>query len=95
VAVWKTTEGQRFQNYRAVFTVLDAGVIARAWIDDLAAGRSLTTNAPAAWVEWVERGRYRALTAESTTVIRSVASQLPETPIKAAIKPGDVIDCNI
>ena len=24
VAVWKTTKGQRFQNYRAVFTVLDA-----------------------------------------------------------------------
>jgi hypothetical protein len=85
VAVWKTTEGQRFQNYRAVFTVLDAGVISRAWIDDLVAGRSLTANAPAAWVEWVERGRYRALTAESTTVIRSVASQLPETPLKAAI----------
>ncbi|MDW9391396.1 restriction endonuclease [Sinorhizobium meliloti] len=85
VAVWKTTEGQRFQNYRAVFTVLNAGVITRAWIDDLAAGRSLTANAPTAWVEWVERGRYRALTAESTTVIRSVASQLPETPLKAAI----------
>lgn len=85
VAVWKTTEGQRFQNYRSVFTVVDAGVISRAWIDDLAAGRSLTVNAPAAWVEWVERGRYRALTAESTTVIRSVASQLPETPLKAAI----------
>jgi hypothetical protein len=85
VAVWKTTEGQRFQNYRAVFTVLDAGVISRAWIDDLSAGRSLTANAPAPWVEWVERGRYRALTAENTTVIRSVASQLPETPLKAAI----------
>ncbi len=28
VAVWKTTEGQRFQNYRAIFTVLDAPVIA-------------------------------------------------------------------
>jgi hypothetical protein len=85
VAVWKTTEGQRFQNYRAVFTVLDAGAIQRAWIDDLAAGQSMTPNAPAAWVEWVERGRYRALTAESTTVIRSVASQLPETRLKASI----------
>lgn len=85
VAVWKTTEGQRFQNYRAAFTVLDVGVISRAWIEDLAAGRSLTANAPAAWIDWVERGKYRALTAESTTVIRSVASQLPETPLKAAI----------
>ncbi|CDZ55857.1 Restriction endonuclease [Neorhizobium galegae bv. orientalis] len=85
VAVWKTTGGQRFQNYRAVFTVLDAAIIARDWIADLAEGRSLTASAPAAWVEWVERGRYRALTSESTTVIRSVASQLPETPLKASI----------
>lgn len=85
VAVWKTTEGQRFQNYRAVFTVLDAGVISRAWIDDLAARQSLTANAPSAWVEWVENGRYRALTAESTTVIRSVSAQLPDTAVKAAI----------
>lgn len=70
VAVWKTTEGQRFQNYRAVFTVLDVPVVKRAWIEDLAAAQPITTNAPAAWVEWVERGRYRPLTAESTNVVR-------------------------
>ncbi|MER9971180.1 restriction endonuclease [Mesorhizobium sp. M0060] len=85
VAVWKTSDGQRFQNYRAVFTVLDAAVIQRAWIGDLAAGRPLTTHAPQAWVDWVERGKYRALTAESTTVIRSLASQLPDTAQKSAI----------
>src|SRR5688572_30353438 len=32
VAVWKTAAGQRFQNYRAVFTVLDVPVISRAWL---------------------------------------------------------------
>jgi hypothetical protein len=85
VAVWKTADRERFQNYRSVFTVLDAGVIPRAWIGDLAARRPLTENAPAAWVEWIERGRYRALTAESTTVIRSVSSQLPDTPLKTAM----------
>jgi len=38
VAVWKTTDGQRFQNYRATFTLLNAPVIARAWLKELAAG---------------------------------------------------------
>lgn len=85
VAVWKTTKGQRFQNYQATFTVLDTELISRAWLDDLAAGQSLTENAPRAWREWVERGRYDALTAESTTVIRDAASQTPDTPQKAAI----------
>jgi Restriction endonuclease AspBHI N-terminal len=35
VAIWRTAGGQRFQNYRARFTVLDAPVISRLWIDNL------------------------------------------------------------
>ena len=85
VAVWKTSSGQRFQNYRAIFTILDVPHVERAWIDDLQAGTSLTTHAPAAWREWVEMGRYRALAAESTTVIRNQEAQLPDTPVKATI----------
>lgn len=49
VAVWKTSQGHRFQNYRAVFTILDCPVIPRAWIATLGAGNALTPNAPAAW----------------------------------------------
>ena len=50
VAVWKTTRGQRFQNYRATFTVLDAPVIARAWLKELVAGPVVDASgsAPAA-----------------------------------------------
>ncbi len=32
VAIWKSKGGQRFQNYRAVFTVLDVPSISREWI---------------------------------------------------------------
>lgn len=85
VAVWKSTEGQRFQNYRAVFTILDAPVVSRAWIADLAAGNPNTINAPKAWLEWVATGKYRSLVAENTTVIRSVEQQTPDTPLKASI----------
>jgi|JI10StandDraft_1071094.scaffolds.fasta_scaffold19851_2 hypothetical protein len=79
VAVWKTTDGQRFQNYRAVFTVLDVPKVTRAWIRDIDAGNPHTDNAPAAWREWVQSGRYRALISESTTVIRSTEAQIPHT----------------
>lgn len=85
VAVWKTSNGQRFQNYRAVFTILDAAQVSRGWIDDLQEGKSRSAHAPITWREWVENGRYRALTAESTTVIRNQEAQLPDTPVKAAI----------
>tara|TARA_R110000782_G_scaffold268961_3_gene366215 strand:+ start:18423 stop:19640 length:1218 start_codon:yes stop_codon:yes gene_type:complete len=85
VAVWKTSKGQRFQNYQAVFTVLDAPVIERAWLNDLANGESLTANAPSAWSDWVRKGRYRALAAESTTVVRDQGAQLPDSPAKTLI----------
>ncbi|SDO98657.1 Restriction endonuclease [Lutimaribacter pacificus] len=85
VAVWKTTKGQRFQNYQATFTVLDTEIISRAWLNDLAAGNSFTANAPAAWADWVSNGRYRPLAAESTTVIRDVATQMPDTVQKSAM----------
>jgi hypothetical protein len=35
VAIWKTSQGERFQNYRATFTALDVPVVERAWINDL------------------------------------------------------------
>jgi hypothetical protein len=85
VAVWKSSEGQRFQNYRAIFTVLDTDKIERAWIRDLEAGNALSANAPQAWTDWVNRGTYRALTAESTTVIRSQEAQLPDSAEKRVI----------
>lgn len=85
VAVWKSSDGQRFQNYRSVFTVLDVALVKRAWINDLAAGKSTSANAPKAWVDWQFSGRYLPLAAEPTTVIRTVEQQTPETSLKASI----------
>lgn len=85
VAVWKTTRGQRFQNYRSVFTILDAAVVKRARLASLISGGRTTEGAPAAWSEWVATSRRRALTSEPTTVIRSLEEQTPDTPPKVAI----------
>lgn len=85
VAVWKSTDGQRFQNYRSTFTILDVPVMSRAWITDLAAGRPNTENAPKVWRDWVATGRYQPLVAEPTTVIRSTDQQTPDTSLKISI----------
>ena len=85
VAVWKTSLGQRFQNYRAVFTVLDVPSVDRAWLKDLADGKPMTRDAPEAWRVWVEKGKYLPLTSEPTTVIRSVDEQTPDTKSAANI----------
>ncbi|MGG7643908.1 DISARM system helicase DrmA [Rhodovulum sp. YNF3179] len=69
-------DGRQFQNYKATFTVLDAQVIARAWLQDLAAGNALTENAPAAWIEWVTTGKYRPLvTSEGSSVANTGDAQ--------------------
>ena len=85
VAVWKTTEGQRFQNYRATFTILDVAQTERAWIDDLALGNTPSPHAPKAWNQWVMTGTYKPLLAERTTVVRSQESQLPVTQLRIDI----------
>lgn len=61
VALWKTHGSQRFQNYRAVFTILDAPRISRTWIDSAVAGKAHVPEAPGAWTQWVETGVSRAL----------------------------------
>jgi hypothetical protein len=85
IAVWKTTRGERFQNYRSTFTILDVGVISRSWIDDILSGNPLTHNAPQVWVQWVQRGKYTPLISEPTTVVRNEDEQLPDTALKSEI----------
>ena len=85
VAVWKTSRGERFQNYRSIFTILNATLISRKWIEDLKQGRSLTENTPNAWLDWVHKGSYKTLISEPTTVIRTIEEQMPDTPLKEAI----------
>ena len=78
VALWKSSEGQRFQNYKAVFTILDEAVISRAWVH--AAGQGKTQGmAPSAWAAWVATGGIRPLIAPRSVLIRSRAEQLPRT----------------
>lgn len=76
VAVWKSVDGQRFQNYRAVFTILRLDVVPRTWLTELQQGVRLGPSCPLVWRQWVANGKAAALRAERVTRVRSKAQQL-------------------
>lgn len=78
VAIWRLSEGKRFQNYRARFTVLDAPIISRNWLDSIIAGKRDDTFAPREWLVWRESGRRQALRATRSIEWRNRAEQLPD-----------------
>ncbi|MFJ5088747.1 restriction endonuclease [Streptomyces sp. NPDC088674] len=78
VAIWRSTADDRFQNYRARFTVLDHHTLSRSWIEHLlAGGASIDGDCPPAWRRWIKGRAYAPLLAPPTTRIRSKADQLP------------------
>ena len=85
VAIWKSSQGQRFQNYKAVFTILDTSNIKREWLRAIAKGERNSVTAPEAWTRWVKTGKYTPLLAEPTTMIRSPQQQYPDTELKSQI----------
>jgi hypothetical protein len=77
VAIWRTTAGERFQNYRAVFTILDAGTIPRSWLDELAGGQSVGPNCPKVFKAFVQKRKYTPLRAPRTRQWRTLPEQEP------------------
>jgi hypothetical protein len=78
VAIWKSSRGRRFQNYRARFTILDVPVVSRKWITDIIARSPTSSDAPVPWSAWVETGQYRPLKATRSVEHRSKSEQLPK-----------------
>ena len=85
VAIWKISEGKRFQNYRARFTILDTGTVTREWIKDIISGNPRSPNAPTAWLDWTDTGQKRALLATRILDYRTRLEQLPHAPEAEAI----------
>ena len=80
VAIWraKGPDSQRFQNYKAAFTVLDVRTVKREWIDDIQNGCAVSSDhAPKTWMEWVKYRKYTSLYAPHTIEIRSKEQQIP------------------
>ena len=73
VAVWRSKNDQRFQNYRAIFSILDVNEVSRAWLSDT----SLEQHAPSAWKHWRRTGEARRLQSLPTLEIRNQSEQAP------------------
>lgn len=75
VAIWKSVDGKRFQNYRATFTILDVNKIPRTWLDELQQSRRQGDHCPDVWSKWVAGGKAKALIAQRITRVRSALEQ--------------------
>lgn len=84
VAIWKTTNKMRFQNYRATFTILNISVIGRNWLMDLQNSNN-SDFVPRTLIKWRKTGSYEPLSSEPTTIIRSPKEQIPDTKTKMEI----------
>lgn len=80
VGVWKIKDGKRFQNYRAIFTIIDEAEIDKHWLQDLVDGISTIDSkyCPRRWKEWVQTGLYKALECKNEFSIRSIQDQIPK-----------------
>lgn len=85
VAIWKTSKGLRFQNYRAIFTVLDTPKIERRWLRALKNNNAKPEGEPEAWTRWKRSGTYRPLKASKTIQFRARTEQEPQTDNQRAI----------
>jgi hypothetical protein len=90
VGVWRSENNNRFENYRATFTILKESPIAWAWLDDLVSGTAPadSLSCPLAWQEWVSKGVVTPLQAAVKKVPRSVADQRPCSPEESAVLAG-------
>ena len=79
VAIWKTKSGQRFQNYKAIFTILDIPIIERKWINDLISGNALSINCSKAYKKWVNERIYTPLYSIKTKKYRTKVEQIPNS----------------
>ena len=77
-AIWRTKDSSRFQNYRALFTVLNIPEISRLWISDLLLEKDKLVNAPEVYKRWVATGKYEPLVSEDVVQIRTKQEQLPQ-----------------
>lgn len=83
VAVWRHSQGQRFQNYRAVFTILNTIKITRRWLEDIRQGQLLSPAAPGVWTAWAAGGQPTPLRSAPRIKYRTRAEQTPESDSEA------------
>lgn len=81
VAIWKTSnKGRRFQNYKAVFSILDESTIDRHWLTDIIDGKVVDSDyCPKVYKKWVESGKVDLLRAPKVRSYRTKEEQTPSS----------------
>ena len=79
VSVWAQNSNGRYQNYKAIFTILDISCIDSRWLNDLENGVGYKSQyAPEVWKKWVDKGTYTPLITEKNPILyRKANEQLP------------------
>ena len=87
VAVWRVQGNDRFHNYRATFTILNAETVSHAWLQDLVddVEPADSANCPDAWSLWVKSGTYASLRCVRQQSPRSREEQMPSTADETAV----------
>lgn len=95
VAVWAAKDGQRFQNYRARFTVLETREISGAWVREIFAFKPLNladSRVPESLRLWIETGKYTSLKASPKKTNRTIVDQSPSNRIEKEIIKA-ILEC--
>lgn len=78
ISVWSQRNGKRYQNYRAVFSILNVDEIDRRWLEDLKNGIEDSKYAPKEWIEWQNTGKCSFLTSKKVVQYRKKTEQIPQ-----------------
>ena len=78
ISVWSQKDGRRYQNYKAIFSILDVSTIDRRWLIDLKNSIDNSEYAPEVWKEWQKKGKCKHLTAKKVVQYRNKEEQLPK-----------------
>ncbi|MCI8617268.1 MAG: restriction endonuclease [Clostridia bacterium] len=77
VSVWSQKDGKRYQNYKAVFSILDVSTIDRKWLEDLKNNIKDSQYAPDNWKKWIEEGKCKHLVTNKVVQYRKKEQQIP------------------
>ncbi len=81
-AIWNSTRKMRYQNYKAIFTVLNVEKVSRKWILDIQQGDLLSENCPTIYANWVKTGVYDNLSSKSHRKWRNKDEQIPHQKLE-------------
>lgn len=93
-AVWgRNKTGDRFQNYKSYFTILDTSSgskftsghgISLAWLNDIEEGKAYESGyAPKEWIKYIQGKNYASLMAKTEKFAKTKDEQLPTDSIKS------------